>query len=82
MSNTTAYIGGHKFDVEFDFIPHEKGDRGEFGEQISPDIDEEMEITKLSLGESDVNQLLVEEAPDLHDQIYAQVMTRIKEGDL
>jgi hypothetical protein len=82
MSNTSVYIGGHKFDVEFDFTPSEKGERGAFGEQLSPDVAAEMEIIKLHLGETDINQLLIEEAVDLYDQIYAQVMTRIQEGDL
>lgn len=71
-----AYIGGHAFEVECGFTPEQKGDlETQF-------IEEELIIERVWLGENEINQLLVEECCDLSDQIFAQVMTRIKEGDL
>jgi hypothetical protein len=69
----TAYIGGHSFEVEAEFTPEQKGDlETEF-------IEENLVIERVFLGTHEINQLLIEEACDLSDQIAAQVMTRIKE---
>jgi len=76
MSTISTYIGGHKFEVETEYTPEIKQTADE------PFEDEELEITAIFLGDSNVTKLLVEEACDLFDRIYAQAMTRIKEGDL
>jgi len=71
-----AYIGGHRFEVHAEYTPEQKSDlETEY-------IEEELDIKSICLGLFDINSLLIEEACDLHDKIYAQVMTRIKEGDL
>ena len=72
----TAYIGGHAFEVLGEFTPEQKGDLE------TEHIDEELEINRIFLGDRDVTKLLNEEACDLSDQIFAQVFTKIKEGDL
>ena len=76
MSTISTYIGGHKFEVEAEYTPEINQTADE------PFEDEELEITAIFLGDSNVTKLLVEEACDLFDRIYAQAMTRIKEGDL
>ena len=69
-----AYVGGHAFEVKCEYTPEIVGGLEE------PFEDEELEITKIFLGEYNINQLINEEAPDLFDKIAAQAMTRIKEG--
>lgn len=73
---TTAIIDGHQFEVIFDYTPEVKPESDE------PFEEEDLRINHIFLGAYDLNSLLVEEAPDLHDKIVAQVMTRFKEGDL
>jgi len=71
-----AYIGGHAFEVDCDYTPEQIGDlETEY-------LEEELDIKNIFLGQTDVTQLLLEEACDLNDRIYAQALTRIKEGDL
>lgn len=77
--NTTVYIGGHAFEVDFEYTPEIKESFGRDGGE--PHQDEDLNISSIWIGDSNVTTLLVEEACDLHDKIYAQVMTRIKEGE-
>ena len=71
-----AYVGGHAFEVKCEYTPEIKQTADE------PFEDEELEITAIFLGDSNVTKLMNEEAPDLSDKIFAQAMLRIKWGDL
>jgi len=77
---TNAYIGGHHFEVLFDYEPEIKGSFGRDGGEEPRD--EYLEITSISLGEINVTALIYENATDLYDKIYSQVSKRIREGDL
>ncbi len=69
---TTAYIGGHEFDVIFDYTPEVKPESDE------PFEEEELRINRLFLGLHDLSSLFLEEAPDLFDKIEAQVLAKVK----
>lgn len=81
MKDTTnAYVGGHQFEVSFDFTPEIKESWGIDGGE--PHQEEEIELTSISLGAIDVKALLWENAAELYDAIQSQVLDRIKEGEL
>jgi len=75
MENQIVYIGGFKFDVHFEYIPEIKAS---WGEEF---YDESVNITKIFLGDVELNGLLLEEAPDLYDKIAARTLSNYNEGE-
>ena len=77
--NTNVYIGGHAFEVDFEYTPEIKVTFGRDGGE--PHEDEKLEINSIYLGDDNVTTILIEEAPALSDKIEAQVLESIKEGE-
>ncbi len=76
--NTNVYIGGHAFEVDYDYTKEIKESFGRDGGE--PHEDEELTINSIYLGDDNLTALLIEEASDLFDKIKAQVLVRIKEA--
>ena len=49
---STITVNGLEYDVivEFEVIEAERGERGEYGEQLTPDFDGDIEITSIESG--------------------------------
>ena len=80
MSCKTVEFCGMSLDVEFDYTPYFRGSRGEFGEPLEPDDEENVEITKVEHKGVEVTDLLGYQ--EVFDKILELVWEAIREVDV
>ena len=71
-------IGSHTNPtIEYDHTPFCKGARGEWGEPLEPDDEEEFIITKLEIGKQDASEFL--EFADFYDKLHEAAIESLQE---
>lgn len=77
--------GNHSFDfngvsiiIEYEHSPFRKGDRGEYGEPLEPDDEEEFKITEVKIGNQDATDLF-NCCADLSDKLHESAIESLSQ---